>query len=48
MVNNQTYRTPNKHVNKTNTLPTIVNDQTFRTPNKHVTHYGQRPDFPYP
>jgi hypothetical protein len=26
----------------------MVNDQTFRTPNKHVTHYGQRPDFPYP
>ena len=50
MVNDQTFRTPNKHVTHygqrpdfpyslTNTLPTIVNDQTFRTPNKHVTHY---------
>ena len=41
MVNDQTFRTPNKH------LLTMVNDQTFCTPNKHVTHYGQRPDFPY-
>jgi hypothetical protein len=42
MVNDQTLRTPNKHV----TQYTMVNDQTFRTPSKHVTHYGQRPDFP--
>jgi hypothetical protein len=44
MVNNQIFRTPNKHV----THYTMVNDQTFRTPNKHATHYGQRPDFRTP
>ena len=43
MVNDQTFRSPNKHV----THYSMVNDQTFRTPNKHVTHYGQRSDFPY-
>ena len=46
MVNDQTFRTPNKHV----THYTMLNDQTFCniTHSKHVTHYGQRPDFPYP
>jgi hypothetical protein len=42
MVNDQTFRTPNKHVNHYDQRP------DFRTPNKYVTHYGQRPDFPYP
>jgi hypothetical protein len=46
MVNDQTFHTPNKHV----THYTMVNEQTFCniTLSKHVTHYGQRPDFPYP
>ena len=26
----------------------MVSGQTFRTPSKHITHYGQRPEFPYP
>jgi hypothetical protein len=42
MINDQTLRTPNKHVTHYGQRP------EFRTPNKHVTHYGQQPDFPYP
>ena len=39
MVNNQTLRTPNKHVTHYG--------QRADSPNKHVTHYGQQPDLPY-
>ena len=42
MVNDQTFRTPNKHVTHYGQRP------DFPYTKKHVTHYGQRPDFPYP